>query len=136
MSDEPTTYTGQYLKGQWPKGVSGNPGGYSTEKRQAVARVAELAREHTPAAIQTLATIMMDEKASRLSRIAAANALLDRAYGKPPQSVGIAAFDPDGDVAAEMSIVEIGRRVAFTLQRATHVLEQEHAPAESTNDSD
>ena len=47
----------------------------------------ELARAYTEAAIDTLAAIMSDEKASPAARIAAANALLDRGYGRPTSIV-------------------------------------------------
>lgn len=100
--------------GQWPQGVSGNPGGYSKEKRAAIARVSELARAHTPAAIETLAAIMNDEKANRASRIAAASALLDRAWGRPPQSVGVVLGD-DPETFDAMSDLDAARRMAFIL---------------------
>ncbi len=64
-------------------GVSGNPGG----RPKVTAQVIESAREHSPAAISTLVEIMNDHSAPHAARIAAANALLDRGYGKPPQTV-------------------------------------------------
>lgn len=59
------------------KGVSGNPGGRPKDE------VRELARKHGPAAIERLAEIMdgPDIKAA----VSAAQALLDRGYGKPSQ---------------------------------------------------
>src|SRR5262245_66323643 len=63
------------------KGQSGNPGGRPKE----IAEVKELAREHMPAAIEALVSIMNNPKASDAARVSAANALLDRGYGKPPQ---------------------------------------------------
>ena len=71
------------------KGQSGNPGG----RPKVVAEVKELAREHTAEAIQTLVSIMSDPKSAPAARVSAANALLDRGYGKPPQHI-------TGDVAA------------------------------------
>jgi|SRR4029453_7281391 hypothetical protein len=65
------------------KGQSGNPGG----RPKIVAEVRELAREHTADAIQTLVSIMTNPKSAPAARVSAANALLDRGYGKPPQHV-------------------------------------------------
>ena len=44
-----------------------------------------LAREHGPRAIQVLAQLMNDEKVPASTRALAADRILDRAYGKPPQ---------------------------------------------------
>jgi Family of unknown function (DUF5681) len=65
------------------KGQSGNPGG----RPKVVAEVRELAREHTSKAVETLVSIMTNHKAAPAARVSAANALLDRGYGKPPQHI-------------------------------------------------
>jgi Family of unknown function (DUF5681) len=65
------------------KGKSGNPGG----RPKVVAEVKELARAHTREAIETLVSIMTNSKAAAAARVSAANALLDRGYGKPPQHI-------------------------------------------------
>ena len=70
------------------KGQSGNPGG----RPKVVAEVKELARAHTGEAIETLVSIMTNPKAAPAARVSAANSLLDRGYGKPPQHI-------TGDVA-------------------------------------
>jgi hypothetical protein len=46
-----------------------------------------LAREYTERAIETIAGVMDDWTAEDRDRIAAANALLDRAHGKPVNAV-------------------------------------------------
>jgi hypothetical protein len=46
-----------------------------------------LARSHSPAAIATLAKIMRNEGAPPAARLGAANAILDRAHGRPPQAI-------------------------------------------------
>ena len=71
------------------KGQSGNPGG----RPKVVAEVKELAKEHTVEAIQTLVSIMTNPKFAPAARVSAANALLDRGYGRPAQHV-------TGEVAA------------------------------------
>ena len=58
-------------------GVSGNPGG----RPQEVGDVREMARDHTEEAIETLVDLMRHAK-SDAARGAAAQALLDRGYGK------------------------------------------------------
>lgn len=53
---------------------------------RAIASLSELARRHTDKAIATLAYVC-EFGESESARVAAANHLLDRAYGKPQQSV-------------------------------------------------
>jgi hypothetical protein len=66
-------------------GRSGNP--YARPKPDLDA--ASLAREHTVAAIATLATIMQDTVVPASARVSAATALLDRGYGRAPQSLDV-----------------------------------------------
>jgi hypothetical protein len=68
--------------GTFLPGVSGNPRG----RPRAFDETTELCREHTPAAIATLVSIATSGK-SEAARVAAACALLDRGYGRPPQAV-------------------------------------------------
>lgn len=63
------------------KGRSGNPGGRPKE----VAEVRDLARVHTVAAVETLAAMLGSE--SDRTKVAAAEALLDRGWGKSPQTM-------------------------------------------------
>lgn len=49
--------------------------------------IRSLARGHTEGALATLASIMHSDKAPESARVAAANALLDRGWGKPTQVV-------------------------------------------------
>lgn len=65
----------------WEKGQSGNPGG----RPKALREVEEAARQHTVNAIATLAAVCGDEKQPGAARVSAANALLDRAWGKPTE---------------------------------------------------
>lgn len=53
--------------------------------------VRSLARKHTKKAIRTLLRIMNDKEASHSARVQAADALLTRGWGRPPQ-----AETPDG----------------------------------------
>ena len=65
------------------KGQSGNPGG----RPKILADVRELARAHTAKALNTLVEIVGNEKAPAAARVAAANSILDRGYGKPEAKV-------------------------------------------------
>ena len=51
--------------------------------------VKALAREHTAAAIETLASILKNTAATESSRVQAATALLDRGWGKPLQQLEV-----------------------------------------------
>jgi Family of unknown function (DUF5681) len=64
-------------------GQSGNPGG----RPKGLADVTELARQHTEEAIQTLANVM--RRGSPAAKVAAANAILNRAWGEPPKTVTV-----------------------------------------------
>ena len=47
--------------------------------------ITELARRHGPRAIHVLAQLMNDQKVPASTRAMAADRILDRAYGRPPQ---------------------------------------------------
>src|SRR5262249_41268302 len=64
-------------------GVSGNPSG----RPKAVAEIRALAREHTKAALEALVEIVNNKKAPPAARVAAANSLLDRGYGRPETKI-------------------------------------------------
>jgi hypothetical protein len=59
-------------------GQSGNPGG----RPKIIAELRDLARQHTEAALATLVEIALNGE-NESARVTAANALLDRAWGKP-----------------------------------------------------
>ena len=89
------------------KGTSGNPGGRpKSARRRAGARQRKITE-----AINTLAAIMDDTKAPPAARVAAANSLLDRGYGKPTQPISqtLTKIDPSTMSDAELaSIVRNG----------------------------
>ena len=59
--------------------------------------IRSLARSHTRSAINALAGIMRSKSATPAARVSAANAILDRGWGKPPQ-----ATENAGDGAREL----------------------------------
>lgn len=64
--------------------------------------VRRLAGEHTKAAIARLAAIMENKEGDERAQVAAANSLLDRAYGKAGSTMGI---DPENN---QIKVVIIG----------------------------
>lgn len=67
------------------KGAGRPKGGVSRATRTQKATLSELARAHTADALKVLVDVAK-KGASESARVAAANAILDRAYGKPTQS--------------------------------------------------
>jgi hypothetical protein len=67
------------MAGKLKKGVSGNPGGCP----KVLGEVQPLAREHTATAIKRL----QRREAPPAARVAASNAILDRGYGPPAQTI-------------------------------------------------
>ncbi len=84
------------------KGKSGNPGGRPKE----IAEVRELAKKHGPAAIKRLVKLMASE--NERTAVAACEAVLNRGYGRPPQSVTLAGEEGGPPVQVE-GIVKLVR---------------------------
>lgn len=78
-------------------GVSGNPSGRPKENNE----VKALARANAPQAMQTLIDIMTNGE-PKLA-LQAANAVLDRAYGKPAQAVQLGG-DPENPNPARILV--------------------------------
>lgn len=81
------------------KGKSPNPGG-RPKLPEDVKHVRELARNYTQEAVTALVDVMKD--GSGPARVAAANALLDRGWGRPAQPV-----DGDGEGGAIQHSVKV-----------------------------
>jgi hypothetical protein len=93
--------------GKFVKGVSGNPGG----RPGGIAEIRDIAKEHTPAAIECLVRIMNAQNASQGAQVQAAIALLDRGWGKPEQSVRASVNDSFGDALEQI----LARRQAVSI---------------------
>ena len=55
---------------------------------KALTEIRSLARTYTRSAIRTLVTVMCHPKASAAAKVAAANSILDRGWGKATQPIG------------------------------------------------
>lgn len=71
---------------------------------KANAALKEFAGQYTEAAVLALAEIMTNDSEGAAARVSAANALLDRAHGKPSQSV-----DVSGDMTFQGLTVTVTR---------------------------
>lgn len=70
-------------KGGYSKGKSGNPRG----RPKVVKEVRDLAKSHTAEAVEVLVEIMNSTGARESARVSAANAILDRGWGRPAQEL-------------------------------------------------
>lgn len=70
---------------------------------KASADIRSLARTHTGTALKTLARIMEQSNAPAAARVAAAQALLDRGWGKPTQPIA----GEDGQPLRVVSMIEL-----------------------------
>lgn len=91
--------------GRWLPGASPNPAG----RPKASYLVSDIAKQHTPEAIATLAKIMGDDNAPHSARVQAAEALLNRAWGKAPVAVDMTVRDGDAGTLHLEALREINR---------------------------
>jgi len=68
---------------------AGRPKGVISEAKR---QIADMAKEHGPTALQTLVDIATTGEGES-ARVAASNAILDRAYGRPLQSMDVSNSD-------------------------------------------
>lgn len=71
---------------------------------KATADVKEAASVYSADAVDTLAKIMQDVAQPAAARVSAANAILDRAHGKPKQTV-----DVDGAMSGALTVTYVNR---------------------------
>lgn len=81
------------------KGQSGNP----TGRPKVIKPLQDLAREHTVDALQTLVSVMKNTEQPGAARVAAAQAVLDRGYGKAAQVLQVDATDDFRDMVEALA---------------------------------
>jgi hypothetical protein len=74
----------------WKKGESGNPGGRS----RVVGDIRELCRKEGEKSIATIVALRDDKKTPQNVRLAAAQQLLDRGFGRPVQGINMTSAVP------------------------------------------
>ncbi len=109
--------------GMWPKGTSGNPGGYSKEKRAANRHLSELIRAHTEEIYGMLMDIAKNGE-SEAARVEALKELTNRGWGRSVNTTELVVEQLD----AVPTFYDLGRRMAFVLQAA--VVQQDDKPAQ------
>jgi hypothetical protein len=82
-------------------GAGRKPGKVGKAKRE----LSAMAKDHAEAALRTLVEIASNKEEQASARVSAANALLDRGYGRPAQSVALS--NPDGSLAPQPSTIII-----------------------------
>ena len=106
-------------RGHFVKGESGNPHG----RPRVILNVRDLAREHTEAAIETLASIMVDSEAPAAARISAASEILNRGFGRPVDQRVLLAMSAQID--RPMSVKDLSTRdiIDLIVERSPGLLE-------------
>jgi hypothetical protein len=102
------------LRSRHVTGTGGNPGGRPKELKH----VQELARQYTNEAIETLADIMRNSNEPARARAAAAEALLDRGWGKARQQL-------EGNVKHKHAWTEIPASLRERIAAAFGMIEYE-----------
>jgi Family of unknown function (DUF5681) len=126
MSRSPPNPTG---KGGFKPGQSGNPFG---RPRKQIANLGAEARKWSNLALdyETLVQICKGEmkQVTPRDRLAAANALLDRGYGKPTQAIDIIMLGKKISELSTAELIELNSRLA-----AGNAGDAEHPPVQELN---
>ena len=85
------------------KGKSGNPGG----RPKVIGEIQTLARQSTAEAVETLRDILRDKNAPPAARVAAANSILDRGYGRPSQTISSTGREKPADQMTDAELLAI-----------------------------
>lgn len=97
-----------------PKGVSGNPAGFSKARREAIEGIQVKARRYTQEALDALV-----EALKTGDRVNAANSLLAYGYGKPQSNVTIRKITSMADLTDEELAMIVANHKAAAQQSST-----------------
>jgi len=89
-----------------------------TLKQRTMTEIKSLARTHTVHAVNTLVKIMLDKNAPAHARVSAANAILDRGWGKPLQPIA----NEDGKPLSSFIASSGSLYIPATVKRSTPML--------------
>jgi len=103
-------------------GAGRKPGSKDKATAAQGSTLAELAREHTSTALNVLVSVAQASE-SDAARVSAANAILDRGYGKPIQTNEHTGKDGK-DLIPEPSDMDLARAITFALTKASREAEQ------------
>ena len=94
---------GQRHSGQFQVGNKVNPGG----RPKIITEIRDLARQHTVESVEALVRIMRKPDASDAAVVAAAGSLLDRGWGRAPQTITIRRIEDMADGELDAYIADI-----------------------------
>ena len=109
----------------WKKGYSPNPGGFTREAIAVRRKAGMLASE----ALDYLARVMRNEDEQTRNRIVAVSMILDRALGKPAQSIQLQDLNGESANPAKMSRSELEAAIID----ATKVVQERRIVSEQSN---
>ena len=100
------------------KGAGRPPSRPNKLTREQKATLTDIARTYTNDAVRTLVEIMKDQTAPHAARVSASNSVLDRAWGKAPQSLQHTGANGGPIEYANLSEEEIDARIAALAEGA------------------
>jgi Family of unknown function (DUF5681) len=112
----------------FPRGKSGNPGG----RPKGDIELRRAARERTAEALSTLVNIMRNPKAATAARVSAAEAILNRGWGKPVQPSAFVDIEGNDRLlpVEQQSQFETARRIAHLLAQGIRALPAQQPPVQ------
>ena len=104
----------------FPPGKSGNPGG----RPKALINISAAAKKYSQEALDLLVSAVRCEQAGWSTRVAAACQLLDRAFGKPMQSIALQSLEGRTMTDAELLAIAAGADEGEILDLNAEVIDQ------------